>query len=174
MRPRGLRKTDTRGARSDDPTFLCRTVPGSHGFERAYGEMVPRERGKLGCGPGFHSARIGRNLSQPAPRAARARSRAGRMCQPTKCSRGSDGAEYRSGPGLRFGLGPHGEVRRAACFLHGPGAVDASFDGGVSTEKMRPRAPPVMSAEQVQGWQDRPGPHRIERVCGEMVMREKR
>jgi hypothetical protein len=28
-------------------------------------------------------------------------------------------------------------------------------------------------AEQVQGWQDRPGPHRIERVCGEVVMREK-
>jgi hypothetical protein len=28
-------------------------------------------------------------------------------------------------------------------------------------------------AEQVQGWQDRPGPHRIERVCGEMVMRRK-
>jgi hypothetical protein len=51
-----------------------------------------RERGKLGCGPGFHSARIGRNLSQPAPRAARARSRAGRMCQPAKCSRGCDGA----------------------------------------------------------------------------------
>jgi len=39
-----LRKTVTRGARSAVQLFWCRTVPGSHQFERSYGEMVPLKK----------------------------------------------------------------------------------------------------------------------------------
>jgi hypothetical protein len=129
MRPRGSAKPIRAARGATVQLFLCRTVPGSHRLERACDEIVPRER-KIRIRPGF-PLRAYRTESKPAPLP---QDRAlGHMCQPAKCSRGSDGANI------------------------------GAAQGSAGDER----------AEQVQGWQDRPGPHRIERVCGEMVMREK-